>query len=99
MIVLKINVKKCIAGYFFYNANYIHETPKGGSLKLLYLDKFINIIWKLHWWRQYWMYWLLKYKGEPLFDKDSKDSSIQECLDCMTDKLRDYRTDLKRLKR
>lgn len=45
------------------------------------------------------MYWLLKYIGKPLFDKDSKDSSIQECLDCMTDKLRDYRTDLKRLKR
>lgn len=44
MIVLKINVKKCIVGYFFYNVNYIYEILKGGSLKLFYLDKFINII-------------------------------------------------------
>lgn len=27
----------------------------------------------------------LKYKRKPLFDKDSKDSSIQECSDCRTD--------------
>lgn len=40
----------------------------------------------------------LKYKRKPLFDKDSKDSSIQECSDCRTDNweiIRQIKNDLR----